>query len=88
MGFGGSSSGAQVSLKNNRRERSPKTEKFFRTTGSKIDGITSHKTSTPEELQELKQRLVAENKRRTRTIYLITAALFGIFLLLFIYFMF
>lgn len=49
MSFG-SVFGAIVSLKNNKRARSLKIDKFFKTTGAKSNAVKSHNHLTPEEL--------------------------------------
>lgn len=87
MSFG-SAIGAIVSLKNNRRERTAKTEKFLATTGSGISGVKSHRTPTEKELSDLREKIIRTHKKRQRKIYVFTAAIFLILFVIFFYFMF
>ncbi|MGA9325294.1 MAG: hypothetical protein WCE57_11085 [Salegentibacter sp.] len=72
MSFG-STRGAIVSLKNNRRNRKSKTEKFLRSRGSATGSIHSCQKPTQAEIEELGRKISAENKKRQRKILAITA---------------
>ncbi|WP_424494211.1 hypothetical protein [Salinimicrobium sp. GXAS 041] len=85
MSFG-SAIGAIVSLKNNRRTRTAKTDKYLATTGGKIKGVKSHRKPSKEELRELSAKIAAENKKRQQKILLITTAILVIFTSVFFYF--
>ena len=87
MSFG-SAIGAIVSLKNNRRDRTAKTDKFLATTGAKMGGVKSHRTPTREELLELRKKMQLAHKKRQRKIISITAVILSILLVVFGYFMF
>jgi hypothetical protein len=82
MGFGGSSSGANVIFKNNRRERKSKTEKFQKSTGSGIQGIKS-KEVDPAEILEIRKKIRLENKKRQRKILIFSAVFMLIFIIFF-----
>lgn len=87
MSFG-SAIGAIVSLKNNRRERTAKTEKYIKTTGSKIDRVISHRTPSKGELKKIKAVMQAENKKRQLRILLLTTVLLTVLGIIFFSFMF
>ncbi len=87
MGFGGSTSGANVSLKNNRREKRSKIEKFQKTTGSKIQGIKSEKVNVVE-LEKIRKKLTSEHQKKRRRTLLITSLIFVVLLTLFWFLMF
>ena len=56
-------------LKNNRREKSSKLEKFYQTTTNKFQNTTTHpnaKKATPEQLKAIRERLQVENKKRKK----------------------
>lgn len=80
MGFGGSTSGANVSLKNNRRSRKSKIEKFRKTTGSNITGIKSENINQ-EEILAIKRKLNRESKKRQQKILLFTGIIMIVFLI-------
>ncbi len=82
MGFGGSSSVANVIFKNNRRERKSKTEKFQKSTGSGIQGIKS-KEVDPAEILEIRKKIRLENKKRQRKILIFSAVFMLIFIIFF-----
>ncbi|MGY5848435.1 hypothetical protein ACW6QP_13580 [Salegentibacter sp. HM20] len=85
MGFGGSTSGANVIMKNNRRPRKSKTDKYQKVTGSGLQGIGTEK-SDPEKLKEISQRLQLQNKKRQQKLLLILAVL-GVSILLIFFFL-
>jgi predicted porin len=86
MGFGGSSSGANMIMKNNRRSRKSKTEKFQRSTGSKIGGIGFEQKISEADLEKDQKQL--KNEQKEATIILAATAIFLIlFGLIFFYFM-
>ena len=88
MGFGGSSSGANVIMKNNRRSRKSKTEEFQKSTGSKIEGIGSEQRTSEADLEKIRNSLKASNNQRQLKIFAITAGFLFLFGLVFFYFMF
>ncbi|MFD2890813.1 hypothetical protein ACFS5J_02165 [Flavobacterium chuncheonense] len=56
-------------LKNNRRKKGSKLEKFSQTTTSKFQNTRTHhntKKATPEQLKAIRERLQAENKKRKK----------------------
>ncbi len=86
MSFG-SAFGAIVSLKNNRRSKSGRTENYL--SGKEtLGGIKSHRTPSAEELQEIRKRLQAEQKARQQKIYGFAAVFILLMLIFFFYFMF
>ncbi|PKD19182.1 hypothetical protein APR41_16450 [Salegentibacter salinarum] len=82
MGFGGSSSGANVIFKNNRRERKSKTDKFQKSTGSGIKGIKSEEVNSAEIL-EIRRKIRLENKRRQRKLLIFSTVSILIFIIIF-----
>ncbi|UBZ06051.1 hypothetical protein LDL76_11810 [Salegentibacter mishustinae] len=82
MGFGGSSSGANVIFKNNRRQKKSKTEKFQKSTGSGIEGIMPEKTNKAQ-LLEIRKKIRIENKKRQRKIIIFSAVIMVIFTIIF-----
>lgn len=82
MGFGGSSSGANVIFKNNHRERKSKTDKFQKSTGSGIKGIKSEEVNSAEIL-EIRKKIRLENKRSQRKILIFSAGFLWIFIIVF-----
>ncbi|MDT0690227.1 hypothetical protein RM549_10560 [Salegentibacter sp. F188] len=88
MGFGGSSSGANVIIKNNRRSRKSKTEKFQKSTGSGIKGIGSEKRISEADLEKIKNNLRTSNNQRQLKIFVIMAIFLILLGLVFFYFMF
>lgn len=86
MSFG-SAFGAIVSLKNNRRAKSGRTEKHLAGKET-LSGIKSHRTPSAQELQEIRNRLRAENRKRQRKIIAISVAFLLLLLFFFGYFMF
>ncbi len=82
MGFGGSSSGANVIFKNNRRQKKSKTEKFQKSTGSGIDGIIPEKINK-NQLHEIRKKIRIENKKRQRKIIIFSAVIMVIFIIIF-----
>lgn len=82
MGFGGSSSGANVIFKNNRRQKKSKTEKFQKSTGSGIQGIKPGKINKTQVL-EIRKKIRNENKKRQRKIMILSAAIMFIFIIIF-----
>lgn len=58
----GSMMSANTSLKNNRRNRTSKLEKFVNTTTNDNIEFVDPNTATPEELAAIRQRLQEENK--------------------------
>lgn len=87
MSFG-SAIGAIVSLKNNRRHKDSKLEKYKATTGAPIKGVTSHRTPNEEELTQLRNKLLAERKKRQLKVFIILAAFLLLFSGAFFYLMF
>ncbi len=87
MSFG-SVIGAIVSLKNNKRSRTSKTEKFFKTTGAKFNAVKSHTHLTPEELKLLRKKIRTENNYRNRKTGIITAVILLIFVAFIYYLLF
>ncbi|MDT0651415.1 hypothetical protein [Autumnicola edwardsiae] len=88
MGFGGSSSGANVIMKNNRRSRKSKTEKFQKSTGSKIGGTGPEKHISEAELEKIRINIRTSNRKRQSKILAITTVFLLLFALIFFYFMF
>ncbi|GAB2772898.1 hypothetical protein [Salinimicrobium soli] len=86
MSFG-SAFGALVSLKNNRRNHSGRTEKHL-TGKESISGVKSHRTPSPEELQQIRNRLQLENKKRQQKLYAVAIFLLLLFVAFFSFFMF
>ncbi|GHA41648.1 hypothetical protein GCM10007103_23670 [Salinimicrobium marinum] len=87
MSFG-SAIGAIVSQKNNRRERTAKTDKFLATTGSGISGVKSHRNPSDGELKELRKKMILAHKKRKQKILIITAGILFVLAVVFFYFMF
>lgn len=88
MGFGGSSSGANVIMKNNRRSRKSKTEKFQKSTGSGIKGIGSEQRTSEADLEKIRRNLKTSNNKRQLKILGSTAIFLLLIGLVFFYFMF
>ncbi|MDT0686723.1 hypothetical protein [Autumnicola psychrophila] len=88
MGFGGSSSGANVIMKNNRRSRKSKTEKFQKTTGSKIGGIEFDQKISEADLEKIRNGLKTSNRKRQLKISAAMVASLLLFGFIFFYFMF
>ena len=86
MSFG-SAFGAIVSLKNNRRSKSGRTENHLAGKEA-VTGIKSHRTPSAKELQEIRERLQGQHKARQRLIYGISGLLLLLLLSFFFYFMF
>jgi len=82
MGFGGSSSGANVIFKNNRRQKKSKTEKFQKSTGSGIEGIKPEKMNETHVL-EIRRKITLENKSRQRKTIILSAVIMVIFIIIF-----
>ncbi len=82
MGFGGSSSGANVIFKNNRRQKKSKTEKFQKSTGSRIEGIMPEKINKAQLLQ-IRKKIRMENKKRQRKIIIFSAVIMVLFMIIF-----
>lgn len=77
---------ANSSLKNNKRNKSSRLEKFINTTTNGQSDFIDHNTATPEMLAEIREKLQAENKLYLRkkiiktTIFLIAIVIiFSIF---------
>lgn len=87
MSFG-SARGAIVSLKNNRRKRKSKLEKFRNSTGESLEGIGSGPNLSEIELLELGKRLEAEHQRRFFKIAVLTLSILMVFAAIFYYLMF
>ncbi|MFD1095701.1 hypothetical protein [Salegentibacter chungangensis] len=87
MSFG-STRGAIVSLKNNRREKKSKFSKFRNSTGSISEGIKSEKRISEAELLILKTKLNREHQKRQLKIITITTAFLIVLGVLFYKFMF
>lgn len=85
MSFG-STRGAIVSLKNNRRSRKSKTEKFIKSRGSANGSIHSDQKLTQAEIEEIGRRISAENKKRQRKVLAITAVFLVILGVAFFYY--
>ena len=86
MSFG-SAFGAIVSLKNNRRSTSGRTEAYISRKES-ISGIESHRTPSAEELEQIRNRIRSENKTRQRKVILAGAIFLLLVFLFFIFYMF
>lgn len=85
MSFG-SAIGAIVSLKNNKRKRAARLDKFQQTTGSKITGVKSRTQLSAEEFQKLSKRIKKENDQKQIKVIVITSLILLILLLVFFYF--
>lgn len=87
MSFG-STRGAIVSLKNNRRKRKSKLEKVRNSTGASYEGIGKGPNLSEIELLELGKRLETEHRHRFFKIITITLSLLIILSIVFYYLMF
>ena len=85
MSFG-SAFGAIVSLKNNRRKNSGRTEKYISGNES-ISGIKSHRTPSAEELEQIRDKLKKKNKIQQRKTIFISAIFLFLVSLFFIFYM-
>jgi hypothetical protein len=74
MGFGGSTGGANVIFKNNRRDKKSKIKYFQKITGSRIRGIKGTKTN-PKEILRIRKKINLENKKRQRKIIIFSAVI-------------
>lgn len=86
MSFG-SAFGAIVSLKNNRRSKSGRTEKHLAGKEA-VTGVKSHRTPSAQELEAIRNKLRAENRKRQQKIIIISAVFLLLMLGFFGYFMF
>jgi hypothetical protein len=57
---------ANTSLKNNKRSKKSRLEKFVNTTSNGQSELIDHKTATPEMLAEIREKLQTENKLQLR----------------------
>lgn len=77
MGGEGSMMSANTSLKNNKRNRVSKLEKFVNSTTKDYIEFVDLNKATPEILAEIKQKLQEENKAILRKKVILTASIIG-----------
>ena len=87
MSFG-SSIGAIISLKNNKRKRSSQLERYAKNTGSGLGNLDDYKKLPKEELDKLGQKIKAENNKKRQRVIIFTAIIMIIVISIFMYFMF
>lgn len=87
MSFG-SVLGAIISQRNNKRPRADRSGKGLATSDENSQGVRSHRKPSKEEIQQIKRRILSENRKRQRKIMIITAAFLIVFAILFGMFMF
>lgn len=78
----GSMMHAIISLKNNRRTKKSRLEKFVNTTSNGHDEFVDHIKATPEQLAAIRQRLQAENKAILRKKIILTTSILGFTLII------
>ena len=78
----GSMMHAIISLKNNKRNKKSRLEKFVNTTSNGHDEIVDHIKATPEQIAAIRQRLQAENKAILRKKIILTASILGFTLII------
>ncbi|TDN83087.1 hypothetical protein DET49_12257 [Salegentibacter sp. 24] len=83
MGFGGSTGGANVIFKKNRRDKKSKTKYFQKITGSGIRGIKTTETNPMEILRIRKKNKSREQKKRQRKIIIFSAVIMLMVLIIF-----
>ena len=74
---------ANTSLKNNKRNKSSRLEKFVNTTSNGQSEFIDHNTATPEMLAEIRRKLQAENKLYLRKKIIKTTVVLVIFVIIF-----
>ena len=72
---------ANTSLKNNRRNKTSRLEKFVNTTSNGQDEFVDPIKATPEQLATIRQKLQAENKATLRKKIIMTVSIIGLILL-------
>ena len=77
----GSMMHATTSLKNNRRIKTSRLEKFVNTTSNGYEEFTDHINATPEQLAVIRQNLQAENKAILRKKIVLTTSILGFILI-------
>ncbi|WP_445455311.1 hypothetical protein [Flavobacterium sp. HNIBRBA15423] len=68
---------ANTSLKNNRRNKTSRLEKFVNTTSNGQDEFLDSNKATPEQLAEIRQKLQEENKAILRKKVILTVSIVG-----------
>ena len=79
----GSMMSANTSLKNNRRIKTSRLEKFVNTTSNGYEEFVDPNNATPEELATIRQKLQAENKAILRKKIILTISILGFILIVF-----
>lgn len=73
----GSMMHANTSLKNNRRIKTSRLEKFVNSTSNGYDEFVDHNKATPEQLAAIRQKLQEENKAILRKKIVLTSSILG-----------
>lgn len=74
---------ANTSLKNNKRSKKSRLEKFVNTTSNGQSELIDHKTATPEMLAEIREKLQTENKLQLRKKIIKTVIFIAIIIIVF-----
>ncbi|WP_445712612.1 hypothetical protein [Flavobacterium sp.] len=74
---------ANTSLKNNKRSKKSRLEKFVNTTSNGQSELIDHKTETPEMLAEIREKLQTENKLQLRKKIIKTLIFIAIIIIVF-----
>ena len=83
MASEGSMMSANTSLKNNRRIKTSRLEKFVNTTSNGYEEFVDPNNATSEELATIRQKLQAENKAILRKKIILTISILGFILIVF-----
>ncbi|VXB56529.1 conserved hypothetical protein [Flavobacterium sp. 9AF] len=73
---------ANTSLKNNRRNKTSRLEKFVNTTSNENSEFVDSKSATPEQLAEIRQRLQEEHKAIQRKKITLTFSILAVILII------
>lgn len=87
MSFG-STRGAIVSLKNNRRSRKSKLDNFQKNTGSISSGIKEKARLSEADLEKLRKDIIASNRQQNIKVLSITAVIMACLAAVFFLYMF
>ncbi|WBL27155.1 hypothetical protein [Zunongwangia sp. HGR-M22] len=87
MSFG-SSIGAIISLKNNKRKRSSQLARYAKNLGSGLGNLDDYKKLPKEELDKLGQKIKVENNKKRQRVIVLTAIIMIVLICIFWYFMF
>ncbi|WP_130736722.1 hypothetical protein [Flavobacterium sp. J27] len=77
MSAAGSIMSANTSLKNNRRSKTSRLEKFVNTTSNNTSEFFDPKKATPEQLEAIRQRLQEEHKAIQKKKIILTVSIVG-----------